>query len=183
MLNAVQLEGTVRPTFFRGVATVVLKMLNITQPDVLYLGRKDYQQSVVVRRMIEDLCVPVELRVGPIVREADGLAMSSRNVYLSPAQRARATVLYEELRGLPQRLLAAPDDAALLAELQAARGRLQRGENAPGDDRVALQYLELTDQELQPITTVEHLQTCEEATVSGVVLVGSTRILDNVIVR
>jgi pantoate--beta-alanine ligase len=89
--------GRARPTHFRGVATVVMKLLHIVLPDRVYFGQKDGQQVAVVRRMIEDLSVPVTLRVLPTVREPDGLAMSSRNVYLTPEERARARVLFAAL--------------------------------------------------------------------------------------
>lgn len=92
------LEGRCRPGHFRGVATVVLKLLNIVQPDAAYFGQKDYQQVLVVRRMVEDLNVPVEIRVCAIVREPDGLAMSSRNRHLSPEARKRALVLWKSLQ-------------------------------------------------------------------------------------
>ena len=100
------LEGRCRPGHFRGVATIVLKLLNMIQPDVAYFGQKDYQQSAVIRRMVADLDLPVEIRVCPIIREPDGLAMSSRNVYLSPAARQRATVLWQSLE-LARQLVAA----------------------------------------------------------------------------
>jgi pantoate--beta-alanine ligase len=91
------LEGASRPGHFRGVATVVLKLLHIVRPDVAYFGRKDAQQVRLIEQMVRDLVVPVALRVGPTVREADGLALSSRNAYLDPDQRRAAVVLPEAL--------------------------------------------------------------------------------------
>ena len=114
------LEGRCRPGHFRGVATIVLKLLNMIQPDVAYFGQKDYQQAAVIRRMVADLDVPVEIRVCPIVREPDGLAMSSRNVYLSPDARQRATVLWQSLE---------------LARQLVARGERDAASHRPADDR------------------------------------------------
>ena len=91
------LEGQCRPGHFRGVATIVLKLFNMVGADVAYFGQKDFQQALVIRRMVEDLQVPVTLRVCPIVREPDGLAMSSRNAYLSPEARQQALVLWKSL--------------------------------------------------------------------------------------
>ncbi len=91
------LEGRCRPGHFRGVATIVLKLLNMVGPNVAYFGQKDYQQALVIRRMVEDLDVPVEIRICPIIREPDGLALSSRNAYLSPDARRRSLVLCKSL--------------------------------------------------------------------------------------
>ena len=87
-------EGAVRPGHFRGVATVIAKLLNVVQPDLLFLGQKDAQQAVVLRKMIRDLDFPVDVEIVPTVRESDGLAMSSRNRYLDPEQRAQAPSLH-----------------------------------------------------------------------------------------
>lgn len=117
--------GAARPGHFRGVATVVAKLFHIVQPDVAVFGQKDYQQLTVLRRMVEDLCIPVELIGVPTVREADGLAMSSRNGYLSAGQRAVAPALARALRTAAQRLAGGDDDfaaveAAAVQALQAA---------------------------------------------------------------
>jgi pantoate--beta-alanine ligase len=108
------LEGRFRPGHFRGVATVVLKLLNVVRPTRVYFGQKDAQQVEVVRRLIADLAVDVELRVVPTVRDEDGLALSSRNALLSPAERATALAL--------PRALATRDRAAALAELESSNG-------------------------------------------------------------
>ena len=97
--------GKSRPGHFEGVATVVCKLLNIVAPDVLYLGQKDAQQAVVIKRMATDLNIPVAVRICPTIREKDGLALSSRNSYLSPHQRLEAPVLYRALRNAKQRAL------------------------------------------------------------------------------
>ena len=95
---AAVLEGEFRPTHFSGVATVVLKLFNMTRADVAFFGQKDYQQVCVIRAMVEDLNVPIEVRVCPIIREADGLALSSRNRYLDAEQRKTALVLHKTLQ-------------------------------------------------------------------------------------
>lgn len=92
------LEGASRPTFFRGVATVCMKLFNIVQPERVYFGQKDVQQTVVIRRMVKDLMLPTDVIVGPTRRDDDGVALSSRNIYLGPRRRGVAAVLYSALR-------------------------------------------------------------------------------------
>jgi pantoate--beta-alanine ligase len=108
------LEGASRPGHFRGVATVVLKLFNLVQPDRAYFGQKDAQQVRVLQQMVRDLDVPVELRVGPTVREPDGLALSSRNQYLDADQRRQAPVLYQALREAEAAIRAGERDPAVI---------------------------------------------------------------------
>jgi pantoate--beta-alanine ligase len=114
------LEGASRPGHFRGVATVVCKLLNIAQPTRAYFGQKDAQQTVVVRQMVRDLNIPTEIVVAPTVREPDGLAMSSRNTYLTPEQRAAAPVVYRALRAAEARYAAGERSGGALREAMSA---------------------------------------------------------------
>ncbi|KAH0563388.1 hypothetical protein GP486_002048 [Trichoglossum hirsutum] len=91
------LEGASRPVFFRGVATVCMKLFNIVAPDKVYFGQKDVQQTVIIKRMVKDLCVPTDVVIGPTMREDDGLAMSSRNIYLGQRRRPKAPILVKAL--------------------------------------------------------------------------------------
>jgi pantoate--beta-alanine ligase len=110
-----ELCGAARPGHFDGVATVVCRLLNIVMPDVLFLGQKDYQQLVLVERMIADLRMPLELRMGPTQREPDGLAMSSRNRYLTPVERGQAPALHRALTRVREQVLAGERNFARLA--------------------------------------------------------------------
>ncbi len=140
------LEGRFRPGHFRGVATVVLKMFNMIQPDAAYFGQKDYQQAAVVRRMVADLNLPVEIRVCKTVREPDGLAMSSRNVHLSPDARRRAAVLWQSLK-LAQKLVAQGQHDAACIQRQMSDMILAAGGN--------IDYVALVDPEsLAPVTEI-----------------------------
>ena len=161
------LEGQFRPGHFRGVATVVLKLFNLATPDRAYFGQKDYQQTLVVRRLVADLDLPILVRVCPIVREADGLAMSSRNVYLSPAEREQALVLSRSLQKAAELFAAGQHDAeTLLAEMRKMYAA------AP---LVRLEYLVVADCEtLSPVARVT-----DRAVVAVAAHVGKTRLIDN----
>jgi pantoate--beta-alanine ligase len=161
------LEGSCRPGHFRGVATIVLKLFNLTSPDRAYFGQKDYQQTLVVRRLVADLDLPIEIRVCPIVREADGLAMSSRNVYLSADERAQALTLGRSLSCAAERATAGERDAASI--LAAMRNVLA---GAPG---VELEYLALVDpDDLSPVSRLTGVTLAAIAA-----RVGQTRLIDN----
>src|SRR5947209_7206743 len=114
--------GKARPGHLRGVATVVLKLFNIVQPDIAYFGQKDAQQARILEQMVRDLDVPVRLRICPIVREPDGLALSSRNQYLDSDQRRQATVLYRALEEARDRIENGERNAAVV--YQAMRERI-----------------------------------------------------------
>ena len=160
--------GASRPGHFRGVCTVVLKLFNIVAPDRAYFGAKDYQQARIVAQMVRDLNVAVEVKVEPTVREADGLAMSSRNRYLSPAERAAAPAIYRILGKVRTLAIAEPDVAALEAKLWAAL------EEIPG---ARVDYARIVDAEtLRPVTGIHRPVVAAVA-----VFLGATRLIDNVV--
>jgi len=160
-------EGECRPGHFRGVATVVLKLFNLAQADVAFFGHKDYQQAAVIRQMVQDLNVPITVRVCPTVREPDGLAMSSRNRYLSPSERAQAAAISRGLRLAAQRAAEGERQAAELVKT------VQRVLDEAGIDRI--DYVAVADpQTLEPVAEL-----AGPAVVLVAARVGSTRLIDN----
>jgi pantoate--beta-alanine ligase len=162
------LEGAARPGFFRGVATVVCKLFNIVQPTRAYFGQKDAQQAVVIRKLVADLNMPLEVVVCPIVREADGLAMSSRNAYLSSSERAAAPVLHRALTAASQRYQAGERRAEALR---------QRMRQVLADEPLAHpDYVSVAD----PLTLheLEHISEAG-ALLSLAVHIGPARLIDN----
>jgi pantoate--beta-alanine ligase len=161
--------GPFRPGHFRGVATVVMKLLQIVQPHRAYFGEKDAQQLAVIRRVVADLNVPTAIVEVPTVREPDGLAMSSRNRLLSGPQRASATVLYEALREAARQIAERQRDPAVIK--RTATDRIGR---TPG---VRLEYFEIVDpEEMQPVSRIDG-----PVRVAGAIWVGSTRLIDNML--
>ena len=162
-------EGEFRPTHFRGVATVVLKLFNLAPASKTYFGQKDYQQTVVVRQMVADLNVPIDVVICPIVREADGLAMSSRNAYLSPAERKQALSLSQSLK-LARQMHAdgqrdpEPIRAAMLQHIESAGAKPQ--------------YVAL----VRPDTVVPVEAVQGPTVVAAAAKVGQTRLIDNALI-
>ncbi len=166
------LEGARRPGHFRGVATVVAKLFNIVQPTRAYFGQKDAQQTVVIRQMVRDLALPVEVVVAPTVREADGLALSSRNVYLSPEQRAAAPVLYRALSQAAKLHASGERSAeALRAALRSvlAAEPLAEVDYVSAADPLSLQELDVVDR--------------GGVLLSLAVRIGKTRLIDNLLLE
>jgi pantoate--beta-alanine ligase len=164
-----KLDGRSRPGHFRGVATVVAKLFHIVEPDAAFFGQKDAAQVAIIRRMVRDLNLPTEIVVCPIVRESDGLAMSSRNAYLDADQRKRALALHRALTRV-QRMADAGQRKT--SELVAA-GRAEFA----GESSVRLDYLEIVDPDtLHPVDSIS-----SGALVAVAAFVGSTRLIDNIL--
>ncbi len=165
---AVPLEGQHRSGHFQGVATVVCKLLTIARPDRAYLGQKDAQQSLVIKRLNADLNLGAEIVVCPTVRESDGLALSSRNQYLSPAERKAATVLYGSLKLAGD--LQLPDANEVRSQMRAL---------IDGEPLANVDYVSVADAE-----TLEELDTIDRpALVSVAVHFGETRLIDNILIN
>jgi pantoate--beta-alanine ligase len=165
------LEGTVRGVdHFRGVATVVTKLFNMVQPDVAYFGQKDAQQSLLVRRMVRDLDMPIRIEVCPTVREADGLAMSSRNVLLTPADRLRAPALYHALDAVQQAVTDGEHDPVRA---------LAAGTAILDEVRIVPEYFVAVSAEtLAPVRRI-----AGETLIALAARFGEVRLIDNVLVR
>ncbi|MCL4263625.1 MAG: pantoate--beta-alanine ligase [Anaerolineae bacterium] len=163
------LEGASRPTHFQGVATIVAKLFNIMQPTRAYFGQKDAQQTVVLRQMVRDLNFNLEMVICPTVREADGLAMSSRNAYLSPEQRQAATVLYQALTTASNAYAQGERDGNRLRQIMTA--------TVAAEPLARLDYASVAD----PLTLQELEQVESGVLFSLAVFFGKTRLIDNVL--
>ncbi len=166
------LEGAARPTHFRGVTTIVCKLLNIVQPSHAYFGQKDAQQTVVVRRMVRDLNMPVEIVVGPTVREPDGLAMSSRNAYLSPEERQATPIIYRAMTAARRFYEKSVRDANILRQTM----------------QLVLETEPLAQIEYVSVAHPETLQELDEVGEAGALMslavrLGKTRLIDNMLLE
>lgn len=163
--------GGKRPEHFCGVCTIVAKLLNITSPDKAYFGQKDAQQALVIKKMAEDLNIPVQIKVMPIIREIDGLAMSSRNVYLSPEEREDAVVINKALFLARQQFLRGEKNSnKILSSIK----RLISSKHSAKID-----YVKIVDTEnLLPIKIIKG-----EALIAIACYIGKTRLIDNIILR
>ncbi len=164
------LEGAMRPGHFRGVTTVVAKLFNAFQPQKAYFGQKDAQQAAVIRRMTRDLDFPIDITICPTLREADGLAMSSRNTYLNPEERQAATVLFRALNAAKAAYDSGERDAESL--------RVLMRETIESEPLAKMQYVSCADYD-----TLEELQTVGgKALLSMAVALGKTRLIDNFVI-
>jgi len=164
-----RLDGRSRPGHFRGVTTVVSKLFHIIEPEAAFFGQKDAAQLAVIRHMARDLNFPVEIVACPIVREPDGLAMSSRNVYLSAEERIRALVLHRSLQAAEREFAAGERGAPLL--------RKAAHDVIAAEPQVRLDYLEVVDPEtLEPVDRIDH-----PALLAVAAYVGHTRLIDNLV--
>ncbi len=163
--------GKSRPHFFGGVCTVVAKLFNIVQPDAAVFGEKDFQQLSIIRRMVRDLDFPIEIISAPIVREADGLAMSSRNQYLTQRERSQAIVLHEALEMARQYLEAGERDPNAVDSV--VRSRIQTARSARID------YVQIVD----PDDLREVVRIGDQILIAVAVFFGKTRLIDNLCVR
>ncbi len=166
-----KLDGRSRPGHFRGVTTVVAKLFNIVEPQVAFFGQKDAAQLAIIRRLVRDLHFPIEIVAGPIVREAEGLAMSSRNAYLNKNERTRALVLQKTLQRAEAQFRAGERNAGKI--ISGARVTF------PSDPHVRLDYLEIVDPD-----TLEAIETISsQALIAIAAFIGTTRLIDNLLLQ
>jgi pantoate--beta-alanine ligase len=163
--------GAFRPGHFRGVTTVVSKLFNIIQPDIAYFGQKDAQQAIIIKKMVEDLNMPLKVKVMPVVREKDKLAMSSRNVYLSPSERKDAGVLFFSLQQCVDMIKSGVRESSIIRRgIKRIIGRKKSAR---------IEYVEIVNPvTLEPLKRVE-----KEALIAIAVRIGKTRLIDNIKVR
>lgn len=163
--------GKTRPIHFRGVATVVTKLFNIIRPDRAYFGTKDYQQAIIIKRMIEDLNMDIKLKILPIVREKDGLAMSSRNIYLSQEERSDAIILYKALRFAKRLIEGGQRDPGVI--ISAIRKLISH------KNRARMDYVSVVDADtLNDIRIIKR-----RILIAIAVWIGKTRLIDNIVVK
>lgn len=165
--------GASRPGHFRGVATVVLKLFHLVQPDRAYFGQKDAQQVRIIQQMVRDLDVPVDIRVCPIVREADGLALSSRNEYLGSEERRRATVLYRVLTETSKRIEGGERDAAKVQRAMAEQIAAVHG--------AVLDYAAVVDTD--SLQALDRIEAGQPVLLALAVRFGGTRLIDNMLIH
>ena len=166
-----KLEGAARPTHFRGVTTIVAKLFNIVQPDIAVFGQKDAQQAVVLKKMVDDLNYGIKMIIAPTVRERDGLALSSRNKYLSKDERRQATVLYQSLREAKRRISGGERSASRIVSRM--RSLISKQPSAE------LDYIAITDaRTLEPLVRLKG-----EIIISLAVRFGKARLIDNIKVK
>ena len=167
---AARLCGIRRPTHFQGVTTIVAKLFNIIQPDLAVFGQKDAQQILIIRRMVEDLNFPVKIMVAPIIREADGLAMSSRNKYLTPDLRTKALVLNRALREAERLIQGGEKKTRIIEESMLGMIRMV--------PEVRLDYLAIVDSNnLEPVAEIK-----SNTLIDLAAYLGTTRLIDNVLI-
>jgi pantoate--beta-alanine ligase len=165
------LEGAVRPGHFRGVATVVAKLFNIVKPRKAFFGQKDYQQCAVIKRMVKGLDMDVDVAVCPTMREPDGLAMSSRNSYLSPEDRRKAAVIFRALSAAEQMARTGTTQSQMLKNKIGAVLREEKG--------VEIDYIEVADPEtLLPLSSAG-----DSMVLLVAVRIGRTRLIDNIVIQ
>lgn len=163
--------GEFRPGHFRAVATIVTKLFNIVRPDTAYFGQKDAQQAIIIKRAVQDLNIPVNIMVAPIVREKDGLAMSSRNTYLSPGERKDAAILYQALTAAKDLINKGNSNASAVIR------RIKDVINSKKSVRI--QYISVVEpNELRPVREIKG-----RVLIAVAVYIGRTRLIDNLMAR